>query len=86
MDRLRAMASFVRIVERGSLTAAAAELGVSLPSMVRTLAALEGSLGVTLLDQREPAELAFHPIPVAVPVPVPRDHPAAGDRVGDRDT
>ena len=51
MDRLRAMASFVRIVERGSLTAAAAELGVSLPSMVRSLAALEGSLGVTLLNR-----------------------------------
>ena len=51
MDRLRAMASFVRIVERGSLTAAAAELGVSLPSMVRTLAGLERSLGVTLLNR-----------------------------------
>ena len=51
MDRLRAMASFVRIVERGSLTAAAGELGVSLPSMVRTLAALERSLGVTLLNR-----------------------------------
>ena len=51
MDRLRAMASFVRIVDRGSLTAAAAELGVSLPSMVRTLAALERSLGVTLLNR-----------------------------------
>ena len=41
MDRLRAMASFVRIVDRGSLTAAAADLGVSLPAMVRTLALLE---------------------------------------------
>lgn len=45
------MASFVRIVDRGSLTAAAAELGVSLPSMVRTLAALERDLGVTLLNR-----------------------------------
>ena len=41
MDKLRAMESFVRIVDQGSLTAAAAELGVSLPSMVRTLALLE---------------------------------------------
>jgi DNA-binding transcriptional LysR family regulator len=51
MDKLRAMAGFVRIVERGSLTAAAAELGVSLPSMVRTLAALERELGATLLNR-----------------------------------
>jgi DNA-binding transcriptional LysR family regulator len=51
MDKLRAMASFVRIVDRGSLTAAAAELGVSLPSMVRTLALLERGLGVTLLNR-----------------------------------
>jgi len=51
MDKLRAMKSFVRIVEDGSLTAAAANLGVSLPSMVRTLAALERELGVTLLNR-----------------------------------
>jgi DNA-binding transcriptional LysR family regulator len=51
MDKLRAMASFVRIVDRGSLTAAAAELGVSLPSMVRTLATLERELGATLLNR-----------------------------------
>lgn len=51
MDKLRAMTGFVRIVDRGSLTAAAAELGVSLPSMVRTLAALERELGVTLLNR-----------------------------------
>lgn len=51
IDKLRAMNSFVRIVEKGSLTAAAAGLGVSLPSMVRTLAALERELGVTLLNR-----------------------------------
>ncbi len=51
MDKLRAMTSFVRIIERGSLTGAAAELGVSLPSMVRTLAALERDLGATLLTR-----------------------------------
>ena len=50
-DKLRAMKGFVRIVDRGSLTAAAADLGVSLPSMVRTLAALERELGVTLLNR-----------------------------------
>ncbi|HEX6690748.1 MAG TPA: LysR family transcriptional regulator [Burkholderiales bacterium] len=51
MDKLRAMAGFVRIVDKGSLTAAAAELGISLPSMVRTLAALERELGATLLNR-----------------------------------
>src|SRR5262245_7465063 len=51
MDKLRAMTSFVRIVDRGSLTAAAADLDVSLPSMVRTLAALERELGATLLNR-----------------------------------
>jgi DNA-binding transcriptional LysR family regulator len=50
LDKLRAIKSFVRIVESGSLTAAAADLNVSLPSMVRTLAALEQDLGVTLLN------------------------------------
>src|SRR5215475_1309070 len=51
MDKLRAIASFVRIVDKGSLTAAAADLGVSLPSMVRTLATLERELDVTLLNR-----------------------------------
>ncbi len=51
MDKLRAMQCFARIVERGSLTAAAESLRVSLPSMVRTLAALEASLGVRLLNR-----------------------------------
>jgi len=51
MDKLRAMASFVHIVDRGSLTAAAATTGTSLPSMVRTLASLERELGATLLTR-----------------------------------
>ena len=49
MDKLLAMRSFVTIVDRGSLTAAAGELDRSLPTMVRTLAALEESLGTRLL-------------------------------------
>jgi len=51
LDKLRAIKSFVRIVESGSLTAAAADLNVSLSSMVRMLAALEHDLGVTLLNR-----------------------------------
>ncbi len=51
MDKLKAMAAFVRIVEAGSLTAAADELDVSQPSMVRQLAALEAALGVRLINR-----------------------------------
>jgi len=49
VDKLRAMAAFVEIVDRGSLTAAAEALERSQPTMVRTLATLERSLGVVLL-------------------------------------
>jgi DNA-binding transcriptional LysR family regulator len=51
VDKLESMQAFVRIVEKGSLTAAAADLGTSLPSMVRALAALEREVGVTLLNR-----------------------------------
>jgi len=51
MDKLRAMQTFVRIVDDGSLTAAAASMGTSLPAVVRTLAALEAQLQVRLLNR-----------------------------------
>lgn len=51
MDKLRAMATFVAIAERGSLTAAAEALGSSLPAVVRLLATLEKELGVRLLNR-----------------------------------
>jgi DNA-binding transcriptional LysR family regulator len=51
VDKLRAMETFVRIVDRGSLTAAAESLHTSLPSVVRTLAALEAALDVRLLNR-----------------------------------
>ena len=51
MDKLVAMTTFVRIVEAGSLTAAADTLDASLPTVVRTLAALERHLGVSLLKR-----------------------------------
>jgi DNA-binding transcriptional LysR family regulator len=51
MDKLAAMETFVRIVENGSLTAAANALDTSLPTVVRTLASLERHLGVTLLNR-----------------------------------
>jgi DNA-binding transcriptional LysR family regulator len=51
MDKLAAMTTFVRIVEAGSLTAAAHALDTSPPTVVRTLAALERHLGVSLLKR-----------------------------------
>lgn len=51
MDKLRGLETFVRIVEGGSLTAAAEALQTSLPSVVRTLAALEALVGVRLLNR-----------------------------------
>lgn len=51
MNKLAAMETFVRIVDHGSLTAAAAALDTSLPSVVRSLAALERELGVRLLNR-----------------------------------
>jgi DNA-binding transcriptional LysR family regulator len=51
MDKLKAMAAYVRIVEGGSLTAAADALDVSQPSMVRLLASLEEALGVRLINR-----------------------------------
>ncbi|VVD96681.1 LysR family transcriptional regulator [Pandoraea commovens] len=51
MDKLRAMQTFVAIVDQGSLSAAARALDSSLPAVVRTLAALETSLEVRLLNR-----------------------------------
>ncbi|QIF10049.1 LysR family transcriptional regulator [Ralstonia mannitolilytica] len=51
MDKLRAMQTFVAIVDNGTLSKAAAALGSSLPSTVRTLATLEADLGVRLLNR-----------------------------------
>lgn len=51
MDRLHAIDVFLEIAERGSLTRAADALSLSLPSVVRTLAALERHLGVRLFNR-----------------------------------
>jgi len=50
-DRFTAMTHFVRIVERGSLTGAARDLGKTLPALSRSLRALEERLGVRLLTR-----------------------------------
>lgn len=51
MDKLRAIGVFVRIADAGSLTAAAKDLDLSLPVVVRTLAGLESSLSVRLFNR-----------------------------------
>jgi DNA-binding transcriptional LysR family regulator len=60
MDKLRAMQTFVQIANDGSLTAAAASLDMSLPAVVRALAALEAHLGVRLF-QRTTRRIALTP-------------------------
>ena len=51
MDKLRSMEVFARVVEHGSLTAAADALNMSPPAVVRALAALERSVGARLLHR-----------------------------------
>lgn len=51
MDKLKAMTTFVAIVEQGSLSAAADKLDRSPAAIVRTLASLEQHLGVRLLNR-----------------------------------
>jgi DNA-binding transcriptional LysR family regulator len=49
MDRVAAMTTFVKVVEAGSLSAAARSLDLSLPSVSRQLDGLEEHLGTRLL-------------------------------------
>jgi len=51
MDKLRAMHAFVHIADAGSLSAAARVLDMSLPAVVKLLAALETHLQVRLLNR-----------------------------------
>ena len=51
MDRFRAITAFVRIVETGSLAAAARRLDVSVSALSRLLAELESHLGTRLIHR-----------------------------------
>jgi DNA-binding transcriptional LysR family regulator len=51
LDLLHAMDVFIAIAEKGSLTAAADALDTSLPTVVRTLAALEREVGARLFHR-----------------------------------
>jgi len=50
-DRIELMQTFVRIVDAGSLSAAAAQMGMTQPTISRRLQALERSLGLRLLQR-----------------------------------
>ncbi len=50
-DRLGLLQTFVRIVEAGSLSAAASQLGTTQPTVSRRLRALEQALGLRLLQR-----------------------------------
>ncbi len=50
-DRLALMETFLRIVDAGSLSSAATQLGTSQPTVSRRLRTLESSLGVPLLKR-----------------------------------
>lgn len=51
MDQLKALQTFVQIADQGSLTRAAHALDLSLPAVVRSLAALEAQLRVRLFNR-----------------------------------
>lgn len=51
MDKLRAIQYFVAAAETGSLSRAARKLEVSVPAVQKLIAALESSLGMTLLER-----------------------------------
>ena len=51
MDRLKAMETFVRIVESGSLSAAAQQMSTTQPTVSRRLQTLERALGLRLAQE-----------------------------------
>jgi DNA-binding transcriptional LysR family regulator len=51
LDRIELLATFIRIVEAGSLSAVAAQLGTSQPTVSRRLQALEHTLGLRLVQR-----------------------------------
>jgi DNA-binding transcriptional LysR family regulator len=51
MDRVTAVALFARIVESGSFSKAAAELGITQPTATKAVAAMEARLGARLLHR-----------------------------------
>ena len=57
MDRIDLMRTFVRVVERGSFSSVARELGLAQPAVSKQVAALEADLGAELI-RRTPRRMA----------------------------
>ncbi|KQV44771.1 MULTISPECIES: LysR family transcriptional regulator [unclassified Duganella] len=51
MDQLKGMQSFVRVVETGSLSAAARDAGITQPTVSKTISNLERTVGARLLER-----------------------------------
>src|ERR1700736_1024396 len=51
MDRLDAMQAFVRVIEKGSFSAAAKERGIGQPAVSKQISALEDELGAELIHR-----------------------------------
>src|SRR5579875_414485 len=51
VDKLNAMQAFVRVVERGSFSAVAKELGIGQPAVSKQISALEHELGTELIHR-----------------------------------
>jgi DNA-binding transcriptional LysR family regulator len=51
MDKFGAMQSFVRVIERGSFSAVAKELGIGQPAISKHISALEDELGTELIHR-----------------------------------
>lgn len=76
VDRLLLMQTFIRIVEAGSLSAAARQLGTTQPTVSRRLQALERQFGQPLVHRStharrltETGERAFEPVQLLYPNP-----------------
>lgn len=63
MDRIAALQFFIRVVESGSFSQAARELGVGQPAVSKQIAALEKRLGAQLLNR---TSRKLRPTPVGV--------------------
>jgi DNA-binding transcriptional LysR family regulator len=51
MDRIAAVQLFIRVVETGSFSRAAQELGITQPTATKAVAAIEQRLGARLLHR-----------------------------------
>ena len=80
MDRIDLMRTYVRVVERGSFSSVARELGLGQPAVSKQVAALEADLGAELIRHMAPteAEQGFYEVALCLL----DDFDAAASRLG----